>query len=253
MHFRTTCSTGALRAIAYTSSEMCGRFVLENVEGLVGRFRLRWVGTPTRRIEVSEWAGQVEGYNIRPTNTVAAIANPGGERQLELMRWGLIPFWWKQADPPKFATFNARDDKLTSGTWREPVKRSRCLVPAHGFYEWTGPKGRRVPHYIHRIDGEPFAFAGLADTWTTPATGELVRSCSIITTSPNEFMRAIHNRMPVVLPDSEAEALWIDPETTRLEDVTHLVSPYEWAGMTEHVVAPLRGDGPHLIEPTTPD
>ncbi len=79
--------------------------------------------------------------------------------------------------------------------------------PPLGFYENTGPKGRRVPHYIHRIDGEVFAFAGLADTWTNPETGEVIRSCSILTTSPNAFMEPIHNRIPVVLPDTEAEDL----------------------------------------------
>jgi len=195
---------------------MCGRFVLKSIEGIAGRFRLRWVGVPTRRVEISEWTGEIGSYNTRPTNTVAAVTNPDGERQLEPMRWGLIPFWWRESSPPKFATFNARNDRLTSGTWREPVKRSRCLVPAHGFYEWTGPKGRRIPHDIHRIDGEILAFAGLADTWANPETGE---------------------------------ALWIDPGTTRIEDVEHLVAPYEWAGMADHVVPPLRGDGPHLIEP----
>ena len=96
-----------------------------------------------------------------------------------------------------------------------------------------------------------FAFAGLADTWANPGTGEVVRSCSIITTSPNEFMKPIHNRMPAVLPDTEAETLWTDPGTARLEDIKHLVSPYDWEGMTEHLVAPLRGDGPHLIKPAT--
>ena len=89
------------------------------------------------------------------------------------------------------------------------------------------------------------------DTWTNPETGEVVRSCSIITTSSNGFMEPIHNRMPVVLPDTEAEALWIDSGTMQLEDAKHLVGPYEWEGMAEHVVPPLRGDGPHLIEPAT--
>lgn len=218
--------------------------------GLAGRFNLRWVNVSEQRVEVSEWAHRGFGsYNISPTSTVVAITSPDGDRYLEFMRWSLIPFWWREADPPKFATFNARDDRLDSGMWREPVKRSRCLVPAHGFFEWTGPKGKRVPHYIHRADGDLFAFAGLADTWTNPGTGEVIRSCSIVTTSPNEFMKPIHNRMPVILPDTEAEALWVDPKTTRLEDVQHLVTPREWEGMAEHAVAPLRGDGPELIEP----
>ena len=246
---------------------MCGRYVLVETEaGLEQIFvreqdlsrdewqRLEQEGRVIERTPPIERPDYKPSYNIAPTTFNPIVTtDEEGRRQVEMARWGLIPFWWKEDTPPKFSSFNARDDKLTSGTWREPAKRSRCLVPANGFYEWTGPKGKRVPHFIHHpgSDGAPelFAFAGLADTWTNPESGEVVRSYAIITSEPNEIMKPIHNRMPVVLQDTETWALWLDPATTALEGVKHLLEPADWHGFNEYAVASLRGNGPELVEP----
>jgi putative SOS response-associated peptidase YedK len=241
---------------------MCGRYALIlEPDG----FR-RWIANPSDRlladleregrlIRVDTGGSDItrrpvfESYNIAPTQRALIVTNRDGERDMEIARWGLIPSWWRESTPPKMATFNARDDKLgDSGMWRGPIRHKRCLVPANGFYEWTGEKGRRVPHWIHREGGVQFAFAGLYDDWTNPETGEAVTSYTIITTSPNRFMEPIHDRMPVIL-DPESHALWLDPATDSLDGVRHLLEPEEWDGFTEYQVAPLKGDGPELIGP----
>jgi putative SOS response-associated peptidase YedK len=235
---------------------MCGRYVLVDDETGIGAVFFYWQDLTREQWDQLFRDGKVmpvrKSYNISPTTMNPIVtAGPDGERRLELARWGLIPNWWKESSPPKFATFNARDDKLDSGTWRSPVRRSRCLVPANGFYEWTGPKSNRIPHFIHkpRKDGRPelIAFAGLADTWTNADTGEAVRSYTIVTTAPNKFMEPIHDRMPVILQDPETWTLWLDLRTTSLDGVKHLIQPQEWEGFAEHVVAPLKGDGPELV------
>lgn len=241
---------------------MCGRYVLIlTPEGLQ-----EWIGNPERR-DLDRWRAEgrviwerdrmsetrippvFESYNIAPTQMAPIITNRDGQRDLEIARWSLIPSWWREPNPPKFATFNARDDKLASSSmWKGPVRHKRCLVPASGFYEWTGPKGGRVPHFIHREGMQLFAFAGMYDDWTNPETGEAVTSYTIITSEPNDFMQPIHNRMPVIL-DREAESLWLDPTKDSLHGVRHLVEPREWPEFSEYEVAPLKGDGPELVEP----
>jgi putative SOS response-associated peptidase YedK len=133
-----------------------------------------------------------------------------GERALELMRWGLVPFW---AEDLKIGTklLNARSETaLEKPAFREAMRRRRCLVPASGFYEWTTIDGKKQPFHIVRRDGRPLAFAGLWEQWRGP-DGPL-RSYTILTTGPNEIMEPIHNRMPVIL-DGEVAARWLDVST----------------------------------------
>jgi putative SOS response-associated peptidase YedK len=235
---------------------MCGRFVLvTSPDDFSVRFLPRVTAAELEAmLDAGEIAQVLNNYKVRPTQRMPVISNYDGTRKLELARWGLVPFWWKP-DPVRSKypplTFNARDDKLSSGMWRGPLTRSRCLIPATGFYEWPNKGEGRPPVYVHRRDGGLFAFAGLADTWTDPETGEALRSCSIVTTAPNSFIQLVHDRMPAVLTGPEAETLWLDPATTKLEGVAQVVRPYQWEGMERHGVRPLTNasTGPEVIAP----
>ena len=221
---------------------MCGRFILIDVSGLGLRFRVMVTGDgpPAPR------------FNIAPTQMIWTITNEDGTRRAEEMRWGLIPAWAKSANQIR-SGFNARDDKLaTSGLWKRPLARTRCIIPANGFYEWTGPRNDRQPQLIRLKGGGLLAFAGLFDTLHDRATGEVVRSCAIVTTGPNALMEPIHDRMPVIL-DAEAEALWLDPATDDPVRLVSLLRPYPAEEMEAYpvstVVNSAREDRPEMVEP----
>ncbi|MDA1257557.1 MAG: SOS response-associated peptidase [Chloroflexi bacterium] len=220
---------------------MCGRFILIDVTGMGLRFR----------VEVTGETPPVPRFNIAPTQSIWTITNEDGSRRAEPMRWGLIPAWAKSASQIR-SSFNARDDKVTtSGLWKRPLQRTRCLIPADGFYEWTGPKNDRRPQLIRLKGGALFAFAGIFDTWQNRATGEAVRSCAIITTSPNELMEPIHDRMPVIL-DVESESLWLDPATEDPDRLVSLLRPYPPEEMEAHEVSrdvnSSKEDRPEMVE-----
>lgn len=220
---------------------MCGRFILVDVTELGLRFR----------VQVTGETAPVPRFNIAPTQSIWTITNEDGTRRAEEMRWGLIPAWAKSANQIR-SSFNARDDKVaTSGLWQRPLASTRCLIPASGFYEWTGPKGDRKPQLIRLKGGGLLGFAGIFDTWQNKETGETVRSCAIITTGPNSLMEPIHDRMPVIL-DAEAEALWLDPATEDPSRLTALLQPYPAEEMEAYPVSTIvnsaRGDSLEMIE-----
>ena len=179
---------------------MCGRYTLhQGAEQIAARFAAE---TPTL----------VESrYNIAPTQAVPVIA--GDEtRRLEFYKWGLIPSW---ASGPSVGSrmINARAETLAEKpSFRTALLRRRCLLPADGFYEWreadNPDEGGRTPMHIRRRDGALFAFAGLWDEWRGP-DGVPLRSCTIITTTPNTLLAPIHDRMPIIL-SRDAEDLWLD-------------------------------------------
>src|SRR3990172_141257 len=154
--------------------------------------------------------GLTPRFNIAPTQPVAVIPNIG-EYRLDYYVWGLIPSWAKD---PEIGSrmINARSETLAEKpAFRNSYRRKRCLVLADGFYEWKQLEGGKAkqPVYIYMKSRQPFAFAGLWDLWHAP-DGSEVRSCTIITTQPNELLQSIHNRMPVILP-SQAQPAWLDP------------------------------------------
>ena len=219
---------------------MCGRFILIDVTELGLRFR----------VQVTDETAPVRRFNIAPTQSIWTITNEHGTRRAEDMRWGLIPVWAKSANQIR-SSFNARDDKVaSSGLWKRPLARTRCLIPASGFYEWTGPKGDRKPQLIRLKGGGLMGFAGLFDTWQNKETGETVRSCAIITTGANSLMEPIHDRMPVIL-DAEAETLWLDPVTDDPSRLTALLRPYPAEEMEAYSVSTIvnstRGNSPEMI------
>jgi putative SOS response-associated peptidase YedK len=140
-------------------------------------------------------------YNVCPTDNVPVVIPNFDQRQLVVMRWGLIPSWWgKPLKEAKLATFNARAESVHEKPFfREAFKRTRCLIPASGYYEWhTTPEGKQ-PYYFTRRDGQIMTFAGLYDTWHDKAADKNIQSCAMVITEPNKLVAEVHDRMPVIL------------------------------------------------------
>jgi putative SOS response-associated peptidase YedK len=142
-------------------------------------------------------------YNICPTTTIDAVVGREGKRELVPMRWGLVPAWWSRPlKSMKVATFNASAETVAEeAMFRSAFERSRCLIPATGYYEWHGAQ----PYYFTRADGEPITIAGLWDEWKDKATGERIKSCTMIITEANKFVADVHDRMPVILEQEDFE------------------------------------------------
>jgi len=223
--------------------EMCGRYTLANPNPR--RLRLRF--GITEEAEVDE----APRFNIAPTDPVLAVRERADERDLGTLRWGLVPGKWateKKGRP----LINARAETIaTQPAFAESFRERRCLIPADGFYEWRRDRNGKVPIWAHLPDDELFAFAGVWASYE-PRGGEPIVSCSIVTTAPNDAMRPIHDRMPVILPqDTEAE--WLSPDASG-EDLARLMAPFPEELETREVanlVNSVREDGPALIEPRT--
>ncbi len=162
-------------------------------------------------------------YNIAPTQDVAAVRTDGGRRQLVLLRWGLVPFWAK--DPAIGSRMiNARAETVgEKPAFRAALRKRRCLMPADGFYEWRRAGSVKQPMLIRRADRAPFAMAALWERWEK-GDGPALESCTIITTEPNEMMRPIHDRMPVIL-SAASYAEWLDPGVEDHERLVRLLVP----------------------------
>jgi putative SOS response-associated peptidase YedK len=139
-------------------------------------------------------------YNICPTTTVDAVVAAGAGHALVPMRWGLVPSWWKKKAKEAPATFNARAESVAEKPmFRSAFKRTRCIIPASGYYEWEDTPAGKQPHYFTRRDGDVISIAGLWDEWKDIETGEPVKSCAMIITEANTFVGQVHDRMPVIL------------------------------------------------------
>lgn len=222
---------------------MCGRFTLSsNLDDLQGRF-----GFEARDLEYRP------SYNIAPTQQVMVVSvDPQyGNRRAESMRWGLVPFWAKDLKIGARMINAQAETAATKPAFRAAFKKRRCLVLADGFFEWRKEGKEKIPTYIFQPSNTPFAFAGLWENWRSP-DGENVRSCTILTTTPNELIQPIHNRMPVIL-SQETEALWLDPMTEEQETLTPLLIPAPAEGLTTMVVSNLvnsfKNQGPECVEP----
>ena len=183
---------------------VCGRFAqTKEMQSLLSRFKFF----------IEDAAGVVPRYNIAPTQSVPVIFHDGEDLHLRDMRWGLIPHWAKD-DAMGNKLINARGETAAAKpSFRTPFRRRRCIVPATGFYEWQKPaggKGKKIPYYISRRDEGLICFAGLWDHWDA-LNGEIIQSFTILTTEPNKLMRTVHNRMPVILAESD-EDLWLNTD-----------------------------------------
>jgi putative SOS response-associated peptidase YedK len=212
---------------------MCGRFTLRTPSTLlIEHFDLDVRGE--RQLAMFE-----PRFNIAPTQEVVVIRaeEQAQHRTATLMRWGLVPAWAKElgGGPPQI---NARAETLAEKPmFRTAYRRRRCLIPADGFYEWqadpnaAGSKAKKQPFYIHRPDQQPFAFAGLWESWRGPGGTSrdsdapvVLESCTIVTTSANRRLSALHDRMPVILSPLDYSS-WLDPQNEDSASLSKLLTP----------------------------
>ncbi|ARR10786.1 SOS response-associated peptidase [Paenibacillus bovis] len=178
--------------------------------------------------------------NIAPTQDVPVIRMQADGRALEGYRWGLIPSWAKD---PKigFKMINARAETVASKpSFRNLLPRHRVAVIADGYYEWKKEGKEKQPFRFQLESKAPFAFAGLYDEWESPEDGELIRSCTIITTEPNPLAAEVHNRMPVILSAGALDT-WLDPNVTDKEQLQQLLVPYPADQMIKYPVSKAVG------------
>lgn len=196
---------------------MCGRYRLSRRKQII-----------EESFDTSPWEGDWEPrYNIAPMQPVPVIRQHPKEpiRQISNMRWGLVTHWAKDASGAA-RTINARSETAAEKpAFRDPMKFRRCLIPADGFYEWAGKNGSKQPYCFEVKEGELFAFAGLWDGWKDSA-GQWMRTCTILTTTPNAVTSPVHDRMPVIL-DRESYDLWLDPGMTNVQVVSELLKPFD--------------------------
>jgi putative SOS response-associated peptidase YedK len=196
---------------------MCGRYRLSRRKQLV-----------EEHFDSAPWDDDWNPrFNIAPTQPVPVIRQNPKEpvRDLSLMKWGLIPAWSKDLSSAA-RMINARSETAhTLPAFREAMKLRRCLVPADGFYEWQRRGSAKQPFCFEVGDGGLFAFAGLWERWRDPS-GQWVKSCSILTTTPNAVTSAIHDRMPVIL-DPDSYDLWLDPGMRDVAAASDLLKPYD--------------------------
>jgi putative SOS response-associated peptidase YedK len=196
-----------------------------------------------------------------PDNAVPAPAGPATERQLRVMRWGLVPFWAKDVKIGS-RMINARAETVAEKpAFRRAFAKRRCLVPADGYYEWqSNPSGPKQPIYITRSDGRSLAFAGLYELWRDPAVpagddDAWLWTTTIITTSAPDELGMIHDRMPMII-DPAGWADWLDPAASDVADLRALLTPAAASGLTTYPVSvavnSVRNNGPSLIEPALP-
>ena len=218
---------------------MCGRYsLIADLRELAKRYEFDGDGLALK-----------PAYNVAPTQDVLTVV--GGEtRRGGFMRWGLIPWWAKNASIGS-RMINARAETVSEKpAFRDALRRRRCLVLADGFYEWQRTGSVRKPMRVVMRSGEPFAFAGLWSVWRDP-DGNRIPSCAIITTIANDLLRPVHDRMPVVLP-RELEELWLDCSIDDPGALGSVLTPYLDDAMEAYEVSTLvnsaANDGPEVIE-----
>lgn len=216
---------------------MCGRYNLTQAEQVAERFQV-----------ADAQMTLLPRYNIAPSQSLPVVVRNSPNR-LVAMQWGLVPSWSKEPRT-SFSTINARAETIaTSAVYRGPFKSRRCLVPANGFYEWRKLGQGKQPYCIQLHGGELFAFAGLYDIWRDQAGHELY-SYTIITTTPNDLVAPIHNRMPAILRREDEDA-WLDPKADQ-EQLMALLSAYPADEMEAYPVSKAlnspSNEGPELAQ-----
>lgn len=161
-------------------------------------------------------------YNIAPSQPVPVVCHEGGTRRFRLMRWGFIPSWVKDLSAYPLV-FNARiESVMEKASFRNAIRRRRCVFLADGFFEWSGEGKSRQPHFMRRSGGGPLPFAGIWETYADPSGGE-IDTATIVTTQANAVLRPIHHRMPVILAPSEIET-WLNAQKCSAEAVVQMAS-----------------------------
>lgn len=221
---------------------MCGRFVrkstLTEIKDEFDIVEIQWAWEPS--------------YNIAPGQEIAAVTGNDGNILVSL-RWGLIPFWAKD-EQIGYKMINARSETVAEKrTFAQSLKKRRCLIVADGFYEWQKEEDKKVkiPMYITLKSKRPFGFAGLYDTWKSK-DGTVIRSCTIITTKPNELLEPIHNRMPVIIPTTD-RPVWLDRSIEDPQQLLPLLKPYPSSDMIAYQISRQvnspKNNSPEIIKP----
>jgi putative SOS response-associated peptidase YedK len=232
---------------------MCGRFVSREQAALEREYNIR-VRNPFERVYNAAPTMLLPVIRTQPRDRVAAGAADGSaEREALSMRWGLIPSWWSQPSAPT-STINARSEEAASKPmWRSAVRHTRCLVPALGWYEWHVTPEGKVPYFIHAPALTGFCFAGLWSEWKNPA-GEAQLSFAILTRAASDTLKAVHDRMPVVLGEAvwdEWLANWPADHAAKLAaHVANSLNEFEYYAVSRYVNAP-RNQGERCIQPAT--
>jgi putative SOS response-associated peptidase YedK len=208
---------------------MCGRYTLRRLDW---HRRVEGLGPPP----FEEFSELKIRFNVAPSQLIPIIVNDAGHMKVRGARWGFTPHWADASH--KLKPINAKCETVaTSSMFRDAFKRRRCLIPADGFYEWMGAKPPKIPHFIRMRDDSLFCFAGIREGDTT----------SILTTSPNELMSPIHNRMPVIIAPKDY-ARWLGDG-----DVSDLLCPFDAEKMEAYAISTrvnnVRNDAPDLIVP----
>ena len=220
---------------------MCGRFTLvTEMPRLQARFHFETVELP-----------YAPSYNVAPGQSVLVVIRDHDHNRAGYLRWGLVPGWAKDPQIGQ-RMINARVETVAEKpSFREALRKRRCLVLADGFYEWYKAKGGKQPVYVRLRDRQPFAFAGLWETWRDPA-GTVLATCTILTTTANALLQPIHPRMPVILRP-EAEAVWLDRCLTEPSQLLPILTPLPAEKLEAYAVAPLvnspRHNSPACIAP----
>ena len=219
---------------------MCGRFALTaDLDYLIERFQIAYP------IEF-DYAPR---YNIAPSQNVTVVVKGQKGNKMGQLRWGLVPSWAK--DPNiGYKMINARSETAhEKASFKHSLRSRRCLIIADSFYEWKRENSSKQPHRIYLKHNKPFAFAGLWSTWEKEGTK--LATCTVLTTSSNELMCELHDRMPVILPN-EAEETWLDPQTD-LDTITGMLQRYPASEMAHypvsHKVNSPKSEGKELAEP----
>jgi len=203
---------------------MCGRFLMSKSPDEVARWFATRNATPNIR----------PSYNVAPSQDVVAVRfNPEtGQRTLDALRWGLVPYWAKDIKIG-YSLINAKAETVAEkSAFREAFKSRRCLIAADGFYEWKKPDAKtKQPYAITMRDRSLFGFAGLWERWKDRVSGEVVRSCTIITTEPNEVCAPIHDRMPVIIDPAEY-GKWLGEEPVDPVRLLGMLRPFPAEKMT---------------------
>jgi putative SOS response-associated peptidase YedK len=191
-------------------------------------------------------------FNVAPTDEALVVVQRDDRRAVTAYRWGLIPHWATEAKVGS-RMFNARAETLTaSPAFREAFRRRRCLVPVESFYEWKREGTVRQPYRVSQVDGRPLALAGLWAGWHDPLTETVRRTFTIVTTTPNDALAGLHDRMPVVV-SQDAWVRWLAPHPADPGELLGLLAPNEAVNLRIYAVSRLvndvRQDGPALIEP----
>jgi len=213
---------------------MCGRFIL-----------LTDLSVIIKSFDIQNVAGEYRpGNNISPGQQITAVLRKDDQNSLVNFRWGLIPSWAEDLSIGN-KMFNARAETIAEKpSFKNAFHKRRCLIPADGFYEWQKLGKVKKPLRFSLKSGEPFGLAGLYETWISPEQ-KPINTCTIITTEPNDLLRPIHDRMPVIVP-KEQEAAWIDPDNHDQKELLSILKPYPVFDMDMSNVTILGYDGPRL-------